>query len=83
MTKRALISVYEKDGIVLFAKKLKLLGWEIISTGGTYNLLRKEGIEVIEVDEVTNFKEILNGRVKTLHPFIHAGILYKRDNGSS
>ena len=80
MTKRALISVYEKDGIVLFAKKLKLLGWEIISTGGTYNLLRKEGIEVIEVDEVTNFKEILNGRVKTLHPFIHAGILYKRDN---
>lgn len=80
MTKRALISVFEKDGIVDFAKKLTDLGWEIISTGGTYKLLKQNGVNVIEVDEVTGFKEILDGRVKTLHPFIHGGILYKRDD---
>lgn len=80
MTKRALISVFEKDGIVDFAKKLTNLGWEIISTGGTYKLLKQNGVNVIEVDEVTGFKEILDGRVKTLHPFIHGGILYKRDD---
>ena len=65
MTKRALISVFEKDGIVDFAKKLTDLGWEIISTGGTYKLLKQNGVNVIEVDEVTGFKEILDGRVKT------------------
>lgn len=80
MAKRALISVFDKDGIVDFAKELTNLGWEIISTGGTYKLLKSNGIKVIEVDEVTGFKEILDGRVKTLHPLIHGGILYKRND---
>ncbi|HEY4544546.1 MAG TPA: bifunctional phosphoribosylaminoimidazolecarboxamide formyltransferase/IMP cyclohydrolase [Tissierellaceae bacterium] len=78
--KRALISVYDKSGIVDFAKKLENLGWEIISTGGTKNLLNDEGIKAIDIKEVTNFPEILDGRVKTLNPLIHGGILYKRDN---
>ncbi len=77
--KRALISVYDKTGIVEFARELKDLGWEIISTGGSSKLLVDEGIEVIEVDEITNFPEILDGRVKTLNPMIHGGILYRRD----
>ena len=79
MSKRVLISVFEKDNIVEFASELVKLGWEIISTGGTYKILKESGLNVIEVDEVTNFKEILNGRVKTLHPYIHGGILYKRN----
>lgn len=78
--KRALISVYDKKGIVDFALSLKSLNWEIISTGGTAELLRKEGIEVLEVEDITNFPEILDGRVKTLNPYIHGGLLYKRDN---
>lgn len=78
--KRALISVYDKDGIVEFANSLKKLGWDIISTGGTYRLLKENNIDVIEVDEITDFKEILDGRVKTLNPRIHGGILFKRDN---
>ena len=82
MSKRALISVFEKENIVEFASELVKLGWEIISTGGTYKILKESGLDVIEVDEVTNFKEILNGRVKTLHPFIHGGILYKRNDQS-
>jgi phosphoribosylaminoimidazolecarboxamide formyltransferase/IMP cyclohydrolase len=77
--KRALISVYKKDGIVEFAKGLVKLGWEIISTGGTARALKEEGINVIEIEEVTNFPEILDGRVKTLNPYIHGGLLYKRD----
>ena len=68
MSKRALISVFEKDNIIEFAEELVKLGWEIISTGGTYKILKESGLSVLEVDEVTNFKEILNGRVKTLHP---------------
>lgn len=80
MQKTALISVYDKGNLVEFAKDLKSLGWRIISTGGTYNTLKTSGIEVIEVNEITNFKEILDGRVKTLHPFIHSGILYRRDD---
>lgn len=80
--KRALISVYDKRGIVEFAKKLVGLGWEIVSTGGTSELLKENKIEVVDVDEVTNFPEILDGRVKTLNPRIHAGILYKRDDES-
>ena len=82
MSKRVLISVFEKENIVEFASELVKLGWEIISTGGTYKILKESGLDVIEVDEVTNFKEILNGRVKTLHPFIHGGILYKRNDQS-
>lgn len=80
--KRALISVYDKDGIIEFATELKNLGYEIVSTGGTYKALKEEGIEVIDVEEVTNFPEILNGRVKTLNPFIHGGILYRRDDAN-
>ncbi len=78
--KRALISVFHKEGIVEFASELKKLGWEIISTGGTYKILKESGIEVIEVNNVTNFPEILDGRVKTLNPYIHGGLLYRRDN---
>ena len=77
---RALLSVSDKSGIVEFAKGLKRLGWEIVSTGGTYKKLHKAGIEVIEIDEVTKFPECFEGRVKTLNPFVHGGILYKRDD---
>ena len=76
---RALISVSDKRGIVAFAQGLVTLGWEIISTGGTAAALRKSGIEVVSVDDVTGFPEILDGRVKTLHPKIHGGILARRD----
>lgn len=79
MKKRALISVYDKSYIVDFAKALIELGWEIISTGGTEALLKEEGLEVIGVEEVTQSPEILGGRVKSLHPAIHAGILNRRD----
>ncbi|MCD6220058.1 bifunctional phosphoribosylaminoimidazolecarboxamide formyltransferase/IMP cyclohydrolase [Candidatus Calescamantes bacterium] len=76
--KRALLSVYDKKGIVDFAQGLKDLGIEILSTGGTAKLLKEKEIAVREVSEVTGFPEILNGRVKTLHPLIHGGILFKR-----
>jgi len=77
---RALISVTDKTGIVEFAKELENLGIEIISTGGTARVLREGGVKVIDVSEVTGFPEILEGRVKTLHPKVHGGILFKRDN---
>ena len=77
--RRALISVSDKTGIVEFAKRLSELGVEIISTGGTAKLLKESGIAVKEVSEITGFPEILDGRVKTLHPVIHGGILAKRD----
>ncbi|MGQ0703983.1 MAG: bifunctional phosphoribosylaminoimidazolecarboxamide formyltransferase/IMP cyclohydrolase [Gemmatimonadales bacterium] len=73
--KRALISVSDKRGIVEFARGLVDLGWEIVSTGGTATSLKKAGIPVTSVDQVTRFPEILDGRVKTLHPAIHAGLL--------
>ena len=76
-TGRALISVYDKEGIEEFAKALADLGFEIVSTGGTAALLRKAGVEVRDVSEVTGSPEVLDGRVKTLHPRIHAGILAK------
>ena len=76
---RALISVYDKEGIVEFTQGLVELGWEIVSTGGTYKLLEESGIDVLAVEEITNFPEILDGRVKTLNPMIHGGILYRRD----
>lgn len=75
---RALISVSDKTGIVEFAKELESLGIEIISTGGTYKTLQEAGIKVRGISEVTNFPECLDGRVKTLHPNIHAGILAMR-----
>ncbi len=81
MSKRVLMSVYDKESIVDFAKELVKLDWEIVSTGGTYKLLLEEGVKVTEVNAVTEFPEILNGRVKTLHPAIHGGILAKRDCG--
>jgi len=80
MIKRALISVFNKEGILDFSKFLSENGVEIISTGGTYKHLKDNGLKVTEVNEVTNFPEMLDGRVKTLHPIIHAGILAIRDN---
>ncbi|WP_244833073.1 bifunctional phosphoribosylaminoimidazolecarboxamide formyltransferase/IMP cyclohydrolase [Clostridium sp. BJN0001] len=79
MKKRALISVFDKDGILDFAKFLISKDVEIVSTGGTYKYLKDNGIDVIEIQEVTNFPEMLDGRVKTLHPLVHAGILAIRD----
>ncbi|MGA1863229.1 bifunctional phosphoribosylaminoimidazolecarboxamide formyltransferase/IMP cyclohydrolase [Deferribacter thermophilus] len=78
--KRALISVSEKSGIVEFARELVNLGIEIISTGGTAKLLKENGIDIVEISDFTGFPEILDGRVKTLHPKVHAGILNIRDN---
>ncbi|MCM3055757.1 bifunctional phosphoribosylaminoimidazolecarboxamide formyltransferase/IMP cyclohydrolase [Caldibacillus thermoamylovorans] len=77
--KRALISVSDKTGIVDFAKELVELGFEIISTGGTSNALIEAGIPVIGISDITGFPEILDGRVKTLHPAIHGGLLAKLD----
>ncbi|WP_456276923.1 bifunctional phosphoribosylaminoimidazolecarboxamide formyltransferase/IMP cyclohydrolase [Bacillus sp. AK128] len=78
--KRALISVSDKAGLVPFVKSLVEHGVEIISTGGTSKLLEQNGINVIGIQEVTNFPEMLDGRVKTLHPMIHGGLLGVRDN---
>ncbi|MBN4053245.1 bifunctional phosphoribosylaminoimidazolecarboxamide formyltransferase/IMP cyclohydrolase, partial [bacterium AH-315-L15] len=78
--KRALLSVYNKEGIVAFAGGLQALGFALLSTGGTYSLLKEKGIAVKEVSEETGFPEMLGGRVKTLHPNIHGGILGKRDD---
>jgi len=80
--KQALISVYDKIGLEEFARGLSELGIKIISTGGTAKFLREKGIPVEEINEVTKFPEILGGRVKTLHPTIHAGILARRDNAA-
>ena len=76
---RALISVSDKRGIVAFAQGLVQLGWEIVSTGGTAATLRGAGVEVIPVEEVTGFAELLDGRLKTLHPAIHGALLARRD----
>ncbi len=78
MAKRALISVSDKTGVIEFAKGLADLGYEILSTGGTYNAIKDAGIPVMQVAEATGFPEILDGRVKTLHPKIHGGILARR-----
>ena len=76
---RALFSVSDKTGVVEFAKELVGLGWEIIATGGTMKLLQDSGLEVINISEVTGFPEICDGRVKTLHPKVHGGLLGRRD----
>ena len=76
---RALISVSDKRGILAFAEELVRLGWELVSTGGTAALLRQAGVPVTPVDQVTGFPEILDGRVKTLHPAVHAGLLGRPD----
>ena len=79
---RALISVSDKNGVVEFAQQLRSLGWEIIATGGTMKLLRDSGLEVINISDVTGFPEICDGRVKTLHPKVHGGLLARRDDES-
>ncbi|HYW69988.1 MAG TPA: hypothetical protein VE961_03070, partial [Pyrinomonadaceae bacterium] len=79
---RALISVSDKTGIVDFAHELKKFGVEIISTGGTARALREAGIAVTEVSDVTGFPEMMDGRVKTLHPKIHGALLGLRDNAA-
>jgi len=76
---RALLSVWDKTGLAEFAQGLHDLGWELVSTGQTHAALTKAGIPAISVADVTGFPEILGGRVKTLHPAIHAGILARRD----
>ena len=78
--KRALISVSDKSGVVEFARALAALGVELLSTGGTAQLLEKEGLAVTEVSAHTGFPEMLDGRVKTLHPKIHGGLLARRDD---
>ncbi len=80
--KRALISVSNKQGVVEFAKSLVSLGWEIIATGGTMKLLADSGVEVINISDITGFPEICDGRVKTLHPNVHGGLLARRDDES-
>ena len=79
---RALISVSDKTSVVEFAQQLRSLGWEIIATGGTMKLLRDSGLEVINISDVTGFPEICDGRVKTLHPKVHGGLLARRDDES-
>src|SRR5262245_57124591 len=76
---RALISVSDKTRIVEFAKALAELGIEIVSTGGTAKAMAEGGIDVVAIDSLTGFPEMLDGRVKTLHPKVHGGILYRRD----
>ncbi len=79
MKKTALISVFDKEGIVDLARSLVGMGWDLISTGGSYKLLLENNIRVREVSDITEFPEIFDGRVKTLNPLIHGGILYRRD----
>ena len=79
---RALISVSDKTDVVEFAQQLRSLGWEIIATGGTMKLLSDSGVEVINISDVTGFPEICDGRVKTLHPKVHGGLLARRDDES-
>jgi phosphoribosylaminoimidazolecarboxamide formyltransferase/IMP cyclohydrolase len=77
---RALLSVSDKRGLVEFAQGLAALGWEIISTGGTAEALRREQVRVIGIEDVTGFPEMMDGRVKTLHPKVHGGLLARRDH---
>lgn len=77
---RALVSVSDKTGLVPFVQELKAQGWDIIATGGTMKLLQDSGIQVINISEVTGFPEICDGRVKTLHPKVHGGLLARRDD---
>ena len=77
---RALISVSDKTGLTDFATRLAALGWELVSTGGTARALRAAGLATIEVSEVTGFPEMMDGRVKTLHPLVHGGLLARRDD---
>lgn len=82
MKKRALVSVFDKVGILEFCRGLEKLDWEIVSTGGTYKYLKENGVNALDISEVTKFPEMLDGRVKTLHPLIHGGILFRREDSS-
>ena len=82
MAKRALVSVSDKTGLVDFVSGLQAAGWEIIATGGTQKLLENSGIKTIGISDVTGFPEICDGRVKTLHPKVHGGLLARRDEES-
>src|SRR3954447_22978543 len=77
---RAILSVTDKTGLVDFARKLSAVGIELVSTGGTAKLLRESGIEVKDISDLTGFPEMLDGRVKTLHPKVHGGILHRRED---
>ena len=77
---RALVSVYDKSGLADFVRQLAALGIEIVSTGGTARLLREAGITLRDVSDLTGWPEMLGGRVKTLHPKVHGGLLAIRDN---
>src|SRR5947209_20207678 len=77
---RALLSVYDKTGLIPFAQVLVKAGVELISTGGTAKALREAGLPVTDLSSYTGFPEMLDGRVKTLHPKIHGGLLYVREN---
>ena len=77
---RALLSVWDKDGIAELGESLSDMGWAILSTGGTARTLREAGLEVTDVSEVTGHPEVFDGRVKTLHPAVHGGILARRSN---
>ena len=81
--KRALISVSDKSGIGDFANALREMGVELLSTGGTYRLLQELGLDVTEVAQYTGFPEMMDGRVKTLHPKVHGGILGRRGQDDS
>lgn len=80
MPKRALLSVSDKTGLVAFAQQLVTAGYELISTGGTAKALRDAGLTVADISDITGFPEMLDGRVKTLHPKVHGGLLFLRDN---
>ena len=82
MAKRALVSVSDKTGLVDFVSGLQAAGWEIIATGGTQKLLENSGVKTIGISDVTGFPEICDGRVKTLHPKVHGGLLARRDEPS-
>ena len=76
---RALLSVFHKDGFIELGQALHNLGWELLSTGGTSRALREAGLPVIDVSDATGHPECFDGRVKTLHPAVHGGILVRRD----
>lgn len=80
MMKRAIISLSNKSGVLEFARGLAEMGIEIISTGGTAKQLQEAGLPIIQISDVTNFPEMMDGRVKTLHPKVHGGILARRSN---
>ncbi|MCA9975185.1 MAG: bifunctional phosphoribosylaminoimidazolecarboxamide formyltransferase/IMP cyclohydrolase, partial [Anaerolineales bacterium] len=75
MKKRAILSVYDKSGLVAFAQGLNALGWELVASGGTARSLREANLPVLDVADITGAPEMLGGRVKTLHPVVHGGIL--------